>query len=135
MNGEPVVVLLEPPSLLNDPASGARNANSLATVVSCMTRTEPADVSRAKATLFCQACGHESPMQGDWAVETTAGAVTTSCPCCGAIIDRRPTHHARDDVSARKRAGPWQVMTGAMTAVSASLTVPSRVLNVGHLGK
>jgi predicted RNA-binding Zn-ribbon protein involved in translation (DUF1610 family) len=43
-----------------------------------------------KSLLICPACGHESPVGGDWHVETHDAARVTLCPDCGAEIERRP---------------------------------------------
>lgn len=51
--------------------------------------------SRPKATLFCQDCGHQSHVDGDWIVRTTAARVTTECPDCGTHIDERPRRPGR----------------------------------------
>ena len=49
--------------------------------------------TRAKATLFCSVCGHESPPDGDWdESETTTELgvrVALACPDCGTTITRR----------------------------------------------
>ena len=45
---------------------------------------------RAKATLFCPDCGHESHVAGDWSVRTSAERITIDCPSCGARVDERP---------------------------------------------
>ncbi|WP_380676811.1 hypothetical protein [Salinigranum sp. GCM10025319] len=45
---------------------------------------------RAKSTLFCPDCGHESHAAGDWSVRTSAERVAIHCPSCGARVDERP---------------------------------------------
>lgn len=53
--------------------------------------------SRPKATLFCPGCDHESHVDGDWVVRTTAARITTECPDCGTRIDERPRPPDRSD--------------------------------------
>jgi hypothetical protein len=53
--------------------------------------------SRPKATLFCPGCDHESHVDGDWVVRTTAARVTTECPDCGTRIDERSRRPDRSD--------------------------------------
>lgn len=55
-----------------------------------MTPADRADASRPKATLFCHACRHESPVRGDWEVRSDGEWTTTSCPACGVTVDERP---------------------------------------------
>lgn len=51
----------------------------------------PATAPRAKSTLFCPDCGHESPADGDWDYRASDRGATTHCPDCGARIADRPT--------------------------------------------
>lgn len=41
---------------------------------------------RSKRVLFCQNCGHESPLNGDWIIDDKDG--TYACPECRAAIGR-----------------------------------------------
>lgn len=46
-----------------------------------------------KAVLYCPACGHDSPVGGDWRVErddSDPEQVVYRCPDCGAAITNRP---------------------------------------------
>jgi predicted RNA-binding Zn-ribbon protein involved in translation (DUF1610 family) len=46
-----------------------------------------------KAVLYCPACGHESPVDGDWQVErdeNDRGRVDYRCPVCESIVANRP---------------------------------------------
>lgn len=55
-----------------------------------------------KAVLFCQGCGHASPVDGDWCVETIGDHRRTRCPECRRVVDdRRPTERASDDTVQR----------------------------------
>jgi len=49
---------------------------------------------RAKTTLFCSVCGHESPPDGDWDESETATEVgarlVLACPDCETTLTRRP---------------------------------------------
>jgi uncharacterized Zn finger protein len=47
------------------------------------------DASDHKATLFCQDCGHASPVDGDWTVRTVGGRRRVRCPECGGVVDER----------------------------------------------
>lgn len=42
---------------------------------------------RSKSVLFCQRCGHESPLTGDWVHDSDDG--TSRCPECQAVIGAR----------------------------------------------
>jgi predicted RNA-binding Zn-ribbon protein involved in translation (DUF1610 family) len=43
-----------------------------------------------KALLYCPACGHESPSDGDWRVHGGQTAERLDCPDCGeTVADRR----------------------------------------------
>jgi len=52
----------------------------------------PAAPSDRKARLFCQACDHASPVDGDWVVVVGPGeAAVYRCPACGNEVERRPS--------------------------------------------
>jgi len=42
-----------------------------------------------KTTLFCQDCGHASPVDGDWRVRTVGGRQRVRCPECRSVVDER----------------------------------------------
>jgi predicted RNA-binding Zn-ribbon protein involved in translation (DUF1610 family) len=42
-----------------------------------------------KLRLFCPACGHESPLDGDWLVRERAAGVAYECPECETEIADR----------------------------------------------
>jgi len=42
-----------------------------------------------KRTLFCQECGHASPVDGDWTVRTVGERRRVRCPECGSVVDER----------------------------------------------
>lgn len=44
---------------------------------------------RRKGTLFCDQCGHESLVEGDWTVSETGDRTILSCPECGNVIESR----------------------------------------------
>jgi len=56
------------------------------------TLSEPSetDPPRQKTTLFCPACGHSSPVDGDWIHRTRADSVTYVCPVCYERLTERP---------------------------------------------
>jgi hypothetical protein len=58
-----------------------------------MTVTSPRG-SASKAVLFCRECGHENPVDGDWATrERTASGDRQrvyECPVCRATVETRP---------------------------------------------
>ena len=58
---------------------------------------------RPKDTLFCPACGHESPADGDWQVRAD-GAL--ACPACAARVTRRSEPHPADTPSRSGRSDP-----------------------------
>jgi len=41
---------------------------------------------RSKSVLFCPACGHESPVAGDWDVHRRSGRDALTCPECHATV-------------------------------------------------
>jgi predicted RNA-binding Zn-ribbon protein involved in translation (DUF1610 family) len=93
-----------------------------------MTSADTADASRSKATLFCQTCGHESSIWGDWDVRSTTERTTTSCPECGTTVDERPAHDQRDGPFTPLPGGALlDRMTRTLESVGASLT-PSGLL-------
>jgi predicted RNA-binding Zn-ribbon protein involved in translation (DUF1610 family) len=53
------------------------------------------EMSRRKSLLFCQDCGHESPVDGDWVVQPEGDHCRYVCPTCQHVLTARP----RDDVS------------------------------------
>ncbi|MFB6256688.1 MAG: hypothetical protein ABEH58_08210 [Haloplanus sp.] len=50
------------------------------------------DTSDRKATLFCENCGHASPVDGDWTVRTVDERQRLCCPDCGNVVDERRVH-------------------------------------------
>ena len=48
-----------------------------------------------KSVLFCPACGHESPVDGDWHVQARGETLDYSCPTCSEVITERPLTEAR----------------------------------------
>jgi len=54
-------------------------------------RTTPGtvDTGRRKAVLFCQLCGHESPVDGDWRVTREVRSETVRCPVCDHVLEFR----------------------------------------------
>ncbi|MFC6719567.1 hypothetical protein ACFQGT_13745 [Natrialbaceae archaeon GCM10025810] len=61
-----------------------------------------------KATLFCPACDHESPADGDWVRRVDGERVELVCPACETTIANRPLRerrrHARGDDAAEPEA-------------------------------
>lgn len=55
------------------------------------TRPAPDTATRQKTTLFCPACGHESPADGDWELRASDAAVAYHCPVCDTRLTERPT--------------------------------------------
>ena len=47
------------------------------------------DARDRKATLFCQECGHASPVDGDWQVRTVGRRRRIRCPECRTVVDER----------------------------------------------
>jgi hypothetical protein len=45
---------------------------------------------RHKSALFCQDCGHESPVDGDWEVQTQSDHRLYVCPECQHVLTARP---------------------------------------------
>lgn len=42
-----------------------------------------------KSVLFCPACDHQSPIEGDWTVRERATSIEYRCPDCEARITER----------------------------------------------
>lgn len=61
------------------------------TIPTCMITTNHTQQipPRPKATLFCDECGHESHVTGDWVVHESAHGADFVCPECGATIISR----------------------------------------------
>ena len=57
----------------------------------------PAD---RKAVLFCPACGHEAPLDGDWSIDASDGVESdrtdVTCPACGDVVVSQPQFAAVD---------------------------------------
>ena len=53
------------------------------------TTTAPAVRRRSKSVLFCPSCGHESPLNGDWTVDSDDGTNTYRCPECHTVVSNR----------------------------------------------
>ena len=69
------------PSLLGQPATAGRRD-----------RSEPID---HKSVLFCQNCGHESAIDGDWRIanvdrQTRREKAIYTCPECARTVAARP---------------------------------------------
>ncbi|AZH24196.1 hypothetical protein [Haloplanus aerogenes] len=47
------------------------------------------DARGRKTVLFCQDCGHASPVDGDWRVRTVGNHQRTRCPECLSVVDDR----------------------------------------------
>jgi len=57
--------------------------------------------TRRKATLFCAACDHESPVDGDWLRADRAGGTALVCPDCGHTLTVRRSDYDADDAGDR----------------------------------
>lgn len=47
-----------------------------------------------KMTLFCEQCGHDAPMSGDWLVREGEDGYRVVCPECGTVIVAQPVFGA-----------------------------------------
>ena len=56
--------------------------------VTATSRSDPRH--RRKPVLFCPACWHESPVDGDWHVQVTQAGEQIDCPVCSATVTVRP---------------------------------------------
>lgn len=87
------------PSLLGQPSIPGRSNRD---------RTED-----RKSVLFCQSCGHESPVDGDWRIarvdrRTECEQVIYTCPECARTVsvrpvDRRPRTRTREQAPSGDR--------------------------------
>ncbi|ARS91096.1 zinc ribbon domain-containing protein [Natrarchaeobaculum aegyptiacum] len=60
-----------------------------------MTGTVPSNPAtragtRRKSTLFCPACDHQSPVDGDWVIDAGVDTERYVCPDCGYTLTERP---------------------------------------------
>lgn len=56
-----------------------------------MKPSNPDNPPDPKATLFCQACGHTSPPDGDWSItERDDGRTDIDCPDCNRTLLSQP---------------------------------------------
>gem|GEM_PF-1414286 len=56
--------------------------------------SRPDSRRRRKPVLFCPACWHESPVDGDWHRQVTQAGERLACPVCDATVTVRPQKHA-----------------------------------------
>jgi predicted RNA-binding Zn-ribbon protein involved in translation (DUF1610 family) len=88
------------PSLLNQPATAGRRDRD--------------ESARPKSVLFCQSCGHESPLGGDWRVarvdrRTRREKVIYTCPECARTVVTRPdSGHEESGSGGEERERPRQ---------------------------
>jgi hypothetical protein len=66
------------------------------------------DASERKATLFCQACGHASPADGDWTVRTVDDRRRLRCPECRGVVDERRVPDDRPSTPVQRYVDVWQ---------------------------
>lgn len=65
-----------------------------------------------KAVLFCPVCGHEAPVDGDWAFECDgdgdgdAARVDVECPECGHVVVSQPRLSGGDNRNSFFAVGP-----------------------------
>jgi uncharacterized protein YbaR (Trm112 family) len=45
---------------------------------------------RIKTELFCQSCGHASPIDGDWVADDSTPRYRLCCPRCDGVVVDRP---------------------------------------------
>lgn len=50
------------------------------------TENRPPDGQLRKATLYCPVCGHQSPTDGNWDVETVESQQEFHCPECDQVV-------------------------------------------------
>ncbi len=76
-----------------------------------------------KSVLFCPACGHESPVGGDWVVRDRATSVEYRCPDCDERITRRERENNR------KRSPLTRSWSAWIHAATAWLRPPRRLMD------
>lgn len=65
------------------------------------------DPTRRKSTLFCWECGHTSPIEAEWVLDTHGDYVQQVCPDCNTVLSERPrTDHTP---ALRRRTGDHPV--------------------------
>ena len=80
-----------------------------------MDRSQPnvpvsADESRRKSVLFCQDCGHQSPIDGDWMIRVQGNKLLYVCPTCHHVL----TERLRSSASSSNSLNPVVHLTGAL---------------------
>jgi len=54
----------------------------------------PGETADRKAVLFCPACEHDAPFDGDWSRDTRGGVddgrTDVACPHCGTVVVSQP---------------------------------------------
>lgn len=64
-----------------------------------------------KTTLFCPACDHESPIDGDWVVLERTNSIEYRCPDCEALLTERERgdehEHERDRAPLVRAWSAW----------------------------
>lgn len=92
--------------------------------------TEPNDPPGGKTTLFCPACDHESPVDGDWVVHTHANSIEYRCPDCETLLTERERTHGnedREDRNDRNHAPLLRAWSAWVRAASAWFRRPKRL--------
>ncbi|MFD1644365.1 hypothetical protein [Haloarchaeobius litoreus] len=79
--------------------------------------------TRRKATLFCGACDHESPSDGDWLFHDRSSGTALVCPDCGQTLTVRPDYGDAEDADDRNgiavlAATPARLLSDYATAVN-----------------
>ena len=62
--------------------------------MSTVTKDDTPDPPGRKATLICQRCGHENPVDGDWIVAVRRESLSLECPDCDHDVTTRPRPNA-----------------------------------------
>lgn len=78
--------------------------------------TDPDGPPGRKSVLFCPACGHENPVEGDWIVRERTTSVEYRCPAC----DERLTEREREQPPIARAWSAW------VRAASAWMRPPKR---------
>ncbi|MFC4406305.1 hypothetical protein [Haloarchaeobius iranensis] len=84
--------------------------------------------TRRKATLFCGACDHESPVDGDWLRADRAGGTALVCPDCEHTLTVRRSYGPGDDAGDRDAiatlaAAPARIISDYAAAVERAASV------------
>ncbi|MFC6905614.1 hypothetical protein [Halalkalicoccus tibetensis] len=80
-----------------------------------------------KTTLFCPACDHQSPIDGDWVVREHTSSIEYRCPDCEALLTERKRESGHEHEHDHDRAPLVRAWSAWVRAASAWFRRPKRL--------